>query len=466
MDLWQLILALFGALALLLFVWRALAQPRLALALFVLTITITRTLTGKLDAEEWSSRLTGSEVVGGLLLLSWLLTRLRAQRRAKRTMTGFLAVWLLFLIFASFSLVWFRGGLYNLGISELLAVWYLSLVYYVVDDLIATPDDLRGLLSVWLMTAGILFAAGCCDILSLLVFHHHWLPWEDPQDLYRVRLTFRNGAQLGAYTLVTFFIILGYASFPGVGRTRRRLACGLAVVACVILFFSSKRSAWVGAAAGLLTLLGYVVRLRGLPKKFILIPILGLGVIVGLVRYSAGLEQFTGWRMEIFHWPEMEQNEFLQENWGGAVEAFLEHWAVGIGFGGFERSAYDPGGYEIHSTPLRVLAETGLVGFLIFCLAQFLMLKAIYTTATSKSMAEWRLPAACLFSGLVAVGVSSIYHIHFRNREYWLMLAVITSLHRIAGASRPRSAAHREDQLAVGMAAAGGRLQSAPGGPT
>lgn len=434
-DVWELLVGIGGLLAVVWLVWRSMTKPRFAVCLFVVSIVFTRTLTwggaGSIDAQDWTSRLTWSEVAGAILLLAGFVSYLRGERSKGPKLPGFFVVWLIFLSVAAVSMGWFSGGNSHLAVSELLALTYLTVIYYVLTQLVRTSEDLQELLGAWVVIALVLYFFGGIEIFSVLFRHRHWLPFEDPLDLYRIRLTFRDAAQQGCYTLVTFFMILAYATLPGIGPLKRTLCYGLATWSCMLLLFSSKRSAYVGMAVGLCVLCYYGVRRHGLPRKVVLIPFIGLALIVGAIQLSVGLEQFVLGRTAIISTEQMEQNEFLQENWGGALRSFLDHKTLGIGYGGFEESNYDPTGNEIHSTPLRMLAELGLVGFLLFFLAQFLMLRTAYVIASHHPHTPWRLPGACLFSGLVAVLVSSIYHIHFRNREYWVMLAVLTVLSRL-----------------------------------
>ena len=62
----------------------------------------------------------------------------------------------------------------------------------------------------------------------------------------------------------------------------------------------------------------------------------------------------------------------------GVSYAFRTHPIIGIGWGGFAKSQYSPTGHEVHSTPLRFVAETGLVGTAFYVFFMFVLLRSVW----------------------------------------------------------------------------------------
>jgi O-antigen ligase len=111
----------------------------------------------------------------------------------------------------------------------------------------------------------------------------------------------------------------------------------------------------------------------------------------------------------------------------GVRTAFLAHPLLGVGWGGFAKSQWSPTGHEVHSTPLRFVAETGLLGI---CL--YVMFMALTATAAWRAFKRLRAtpygPAAyVLLAGFATLCVSYLYNRHITERTFWLLLAVLVT---------------------------------------
>ena len=62
----------------------------------------------------------------------------------------------------------------------------------------------------------------------------------------------------------------------------------------------------------------------------------------------------------------------------GVKQAFRNSPILGIGWGGFPKSRYSPTGHEVHSTPLRFLAELGAIGLGLYLAMMGILLGGSY----------------------------------------------------------------------------------------
>jgi O-antigen ligase len=136
----------------------------------------------------------------------------------------------------------------------------------------------------------------------------------------------------------------------------------------------------------------------------------------------------------------------------GVLQAFNEHPLFGIGWGGFWESRYSPTGHEVHSTPLRFLAELGLVGVALYGTFVILLLTTTARLSALMRRSPYGASYLALAVALWSLCVSYTYNRHLTERTFWLLLAVLFTLEAFA----------RRWQAAQRRAAAG---PPSPGGP-
>jgi len=121
------------------------------------------------------------------------------------------------------------------------------------------------------------------------------------------------------------------------------------------------------------------------------------------------------------------QDNFFESNWGGAVEAFEDNPFVGTGLGAFDGSYRR---YEVHSTYLKMIGETGIIGsigYLLF-ISSFLLLlkKQKYFSSEIYDLIKKMRPF------VVGCMVSWTYTYHVRKREFWILLVFLLIIHYVA----------------------------------
>ncbi len=158
-----------------------------------------------------------------------------------------------------------------------------------------------------------------------------------------------------------------------------------------------------------------------------------------------------------------ESQNFFEMQRVGVMTAFRDYPIFGIGWGGFYRSRYSPTGHEVHSTPLRFLAELGLVGLALYLALMWVLLVGSLRIVALLRRTVYRTPALVLAIALWSLSVSYVYNRHITERTFWLLLLFFVTFEAFARsvawraqwapARVPRAHLHRpREQVAAAVA--------------
>ncbi len=242
--------------------------------------------------------------------------------------------------------------------------------------------------------------------------------------------TFKNGGQAGSYMMVAFASI-----FPVVMSDlkkkfsifQRLFLFVVSILAVVYTLLSAKMASLVGIVCGIVFFILLRLNLRViivsaislflLPKLLDIISALGGGKIIDrlLNKYYSRLGGFAELDFGVL------QNEFFGDNISTALSVFNRFPLFGSGLGGV-KGVYNH--YEIHSTYLMILAETGLVGSILYVslMLSLTFLFFVKNRFGSNPYSSYLKNAFPLFVGMV---VSWSYTFHLRKREFYIFLAII-----------------------------------------
>ena len=146
------------------------------------------------------------------------------------------------------------------------------------------------------------------------------------------------------------------------------------VLGLIFIFATGKIAAYFGFVAGVLF---YAIKKRNL-KTVILILIGGIGIVyiyTNLDKIAPSVHARIELKIQdriVKNVDGTSENDFFTTNWGNAIKTFEEIPLTGSGLGGFAGNFHKN---EVHSTYLKMLAETGLIGTLGYCI---LMLMVFY----------------------------------------------------------------------------------------
>lgn len=135
----------------------------------------------------------------------------------------------------------------------------------------------------------------------------------------------------------------------------------------------------------------------------------------------------------------MERQSGDLERWTSITEGWdmwLQNPVFGSGLGAYmQQSMTTTGGpLIIHSVPVWLLAETGLVGFCVIAGAFAALLHHAYRQLANPTAAGW---ASGLLVALICIGAGSTVHDFFFQRSFWFLLGLFVAIPAI---SRPAAA--------------------------
>lgn len=221
----------------------------------------------------------------------------------------------------------------------------------------------------------------------------------------RAGSTFGGAQGLAMYLVMMLSVITAVFIHPPTPRIR--ILAGISLVLCFVgLYFAKSRGGFLGAGAVMM-----VIFLFSYPRY-------------GFAALWAGVAVIFGGLMWLFFWQGWDgtlvglipgRHEAVSDRliiWGRAIEVFLAHPILGVGFGNFHDVVYQEGGivlgvplgYEslhCHNTYLEVLTGLGLLGFT----AYLTMLGA----CLSRLIRFWKtrsgdFPDAFVLAGIGAIG--------------------------------------------------------------
>lgn len=237
---------------------------------------------------------------------------------------------------------------------------------------------------------------------------------------------FRNAGQAGAYYLIFLSMLIPLRNsslYPELSPRIRKLLNIALIVGICFFFATGKIAAYIGLVAGVFF---YAVKNRNIKTVFLIlfsfIPI--FFIYINLEQIAPDVYNRIQNKIETRIVQNVEgtsQNSFFETNWGGAIATFEEYPYTGSGLGGFVGNIH---AYEVHSTYLKMLAETGLVGTFGYILFMFLVLLLFIKPKIHDRNVYYDYLSDMLpfFLGCV---ISWSYTYHLRKREFWIFIALL-----------------------------------------
>ena len=116
----------------------------------------------------------------------------------------------------------------------------------------------------------------------------------------------------------------------------------------------------------------------------------------------------------------------------GIQAAVQAHPILGIGWGSFHKWEYNATRHEVHSTPLRFLAETGIVGLLVYSLLLLRLLIGSAMLSLQMRASPYAGSYLILAVAVWSLTASYLYNRHITERTFWLLLLVFLLLEAFA----------------------------------
>lgn len=239
-----------------------------------------------------------------------------------------------------------------------------------------------------------------------------------------------------------FQMLMVAAVAAALARTRQLLSIALGAVALAALWYAASRAGWIAGAV--LLLLG--VSIRALSLRQIVLMLAGAaGIVLAIAVFAEGASWMLG--LDPAHrlhgrLPSAIPNESTvaerMQSLVGGFALFREYPIFGAGLGAYIEGEIRNTGIPlvIHATPLWLLAETGLVGFLVFLIPVLRLLRLELLRPEKDE------PAKLLVLALFAFGVMALAHEMLYQRTLWLLLGAALAAVPV---SRQDSAAQTRD---------------------
>ena len=317
---------------------------------------------------------------------------------------------------ASFLL---SGGAMN-TLGELMELGSFLFLYVMTVDILQDEKDIKKAVNLLILSSLIPLGMGFIELFTKFDFHQI-MGLEPSYRLYSVT----THCNVYAFYLVTLSILVTSILLQEKSHSKRQGLFVLLGLLAIQLIFTYARGVWISLVLALL-ILG-IVKHR---KLFILTP-LGIGLAIYLfpsiverfapVMNSGSLENTSlAWRINL---------------WLLSINYFIQHPIFGIGFGNYIFVEHDMIDVYIgaHNDYLRILVETGVIGFSCF-IGLLLSLLRLGIRAYKKSHSTYHKHLCLGFLGLLAAYVVTSTSENFFNQGtiqwyFWTYAAVIAAIY-------------------------------------
>ena len=383
--------------------------------LFILTSFITRTFGGD---DGLFSRIIVADIFGAIAILIYFI-----DGKKYFSSNRINSAWILI---AAFALGIFGSYFPLKSLFEVIILAFLVLIFNSIVSHYNTPEKFSRLIIAFAYATLIGSAIGLYDIF----IGGHGLPRIFPERASGEAVSgFRNAGQAGAYMLiaiVTLFAFYNSQLFGLLNRKQRNLIRTTLFFSFLFFITTGKIAAYIGLLVSIFCYVIYKRNFKVLVGTTLLVLIVGFVVI----RFQAAaplLYERLVRKVEtrILEPAEGKENNagsnFIKANFGGALQAFNDNPLTGSGIGGF-MNRY--GRYEVHSTYLKIIGETGLIGVIGYIIFMIYLLKTIFSPSKisrANPYANFLRELSPLIIGCI---ISWGYTYHLRKREFWIMFAI------------------------------------------
>jgi hypothetical protein len=390
---------------------------RFFIYLFIITSFITRTLGSE---DGIFSRIIVADLFGAMALLTFFIVEAKVLVASRLTSCFVLA-----LCFA----VGILGSYFPLkSLFEVIILLFLILIYASIITHFKSEEKLRELILAFAIASLLGSVIGLYD--SFIA--PYGLPRIFPTRARGEALSgFRNAGQAGAYmftSVVVLFTFLNSRLFSNCTQ-RQKTIIRISLFFSILFFITTgKVAAYIGFSVGFVMYLIYKRNFKALIGSAVFV-IITTVLILNIERiapeiYNRLFRKVTTRVLEPLEGKEDNiGTHFIKSNFGGAVEAFSDNPLTASGIGGF-LNRY--GRHEVHSTYLKIIGETGLLGCLGYVLFMFYFLKIFFVSsrqATNNPYSQFIKEMSPFIIGMI---VSWAYTYHLRKREFWILYAMVT----------------------------------------
>lgn len=249
---------------------------------------------------------------------------------------------------------------------------YLTTTFYLAAFALWLPSYADSLPRMARVARGYLAAAIFSAVLGIVALTTHIGPGllTSSNDLSRAQALFKDPNVFGPFLIPMALIMTEELLSPRLFHMRRSFKAAILFLLSIGTVVSYSRAAWISYALGLLLMVVVYAFRRGAGRKAFGLLMLVVCIVAGLTIITAatGSTHFLESRT---HLQSYDQGRFATQHSG--LDLALEY-PIGVGPGQFD--VIEP--RSSHSTYVRIIAEQGVLGFLI--VVSLLLLTLFYAT--------------------------------------------------------------------------------------
>lgn len=312
-------------------------------------------------------------------------------------------------------------------LSEMLALTFLAMFYIAASNLF-TGRDLHLVLVTLSIGALVPAVIGLVDITTPILAG---VPLGTGSGLMRSS-TFRNGGQAGEFMLVVLALLIPLR-ISGVFSTatllQKRIYESSLLFSFLFFLLTIKVASYIGLGFGLMLLAFYTRRVG----PFVIVGSVGTITYFLWGFFTSQYSDLASWmtsrvQNRLGSWGAFSPGGFIYENFSAAFRAFMDNPLFGSGIGGIWRVYHEN---EIHSTYVKIIGETGLVGSMAYITLMFACWRLINMNPVLQRNRYYNY--LHLFTPMIlGCAVSWVYTYHLRKREFAVMLLILLLVRRNA----------------------------------
>lgn len=265
--------------------------------------------------------------------------------------------------------------------------------------------------------------------------------WTVDPIIGRINSTFKMSGQLASYVGPAIFILLYLAASKRVEPALRKLLMLLFPAALLVLLGSGSRIAFVMMVIASLTGVWIIgtSKLKDFSRAPIILAFALASVSFAIFAVAVWTDTSTAYSLTttspferaLKMWSEQLRSDAELSTLGGTrydeisavFENFWNHPLVGTGSGMFS-STYAIN--EVHNTYFSVLAENGMIAFIVFVCWWLLVFLRLYNSA-NHARGEGRLLLRLAFSAFLVLSIYQLTTNGMRQRPFWFVPALALS---------------------------------------
>ena len=345
-------------------------------------------------------------------------TEIKIQRSQINLPLIFFSIWMLL------SFLWLSDSIS--GIVQCSRVIFGILLFFLSIHVIESHQKFQHAINAWISVGFIIASITIYEFLisgfPYLAQHYKKVPTVFTQALRSS--IFLSPTLLASYLNLCIFLAIGKLLI--LKRTKQRvIIIGVIFVLFCALVFTFSRGGWAGFLCGLI----YILYKSNNLKKFIVISLISLIIFI---FFSGGIiKEVISMRLISYAHP--QEDPAFQERlilWNATKKVILDNPILGVGIGNSSRaldklSLYYPTRFRyIHNLYFYILAELGVIGFLLFLLICICIVRAIANFLRENEIEEYKKMTWIFAAGLISYAVHGAVHFHLAERHIWAFLGL------------------------------------------